>query len=171
MLTAILLAYDAPARQMRRDAVSRSLGALVEACVEGLVADAALVGPPERGLGVVADDAGCALVEAVSAEDGLREALGLARHDGVLLLLAGYAPERGFVDEVHDALLYGDRATALVLRAGPHSFFTRLAPRLAAPAGIVASKAAMVEAGSADLAILAKKLKGADLLTRARKVV
>lgn len=171
MLTAILLAYDSPAQPMRRDAVARSLGSLVDACVQGLVADAALVGPPERGLGVIADDAGCALVEASRAEDGLREALMIARHDDILLLLAGYAPERGFVDEIHDAIVYGGRATTLTLRAAPNSFITRLAPRLAAPVGLIARKTALREAKSADLETLAKKLKGADLSTRARRVV
>ncbi len=58
MLTAILLAYDAPAQPLRGDAVARSLASLVEACVQGLVADAALVGAPERGLDRIADDAG-----------------------------------------------------------------------------------------------------------------
>lgn len=171
MLTAILLAHDAPGRPMRRDAVSRSLGSLVEACVQGLVADAVLVGPPDRGLGDIADDAGCALVETPDPAAGLREALSLSRHDDVLLLLAGYAPERGFIDELHDALLYGDRASALVLRAAPNTFITRLSPRLAPPAGLIARKASLRDSGAAELGVLAKKLKGADLSTRARKVV
>ena len=168
MMSLVLSHFERPTR---RDAVARSLGALVEACVEGLVADAVLVGPPERGLGVIADDAGCALVEAPDALAGLREALRLARHDDILLLLAGYAPERGFIDEIHDALLYGDRSRTLILRTAPHNLVTRLAPALAQPAGLIARKSALRDAGAADLGVLAKKLKGADLSTRARRVI
>lgn len=170
MLTAILLAYDAPGRPMRRDAVSRSLGSLVDACVQGIVADAVLAGPPDRGLGAISDDAGCALVEQLSAAQGLQEALAHARHGDVLLLLAGYAPERGFVDEVHDAFAHGDRSHTLVLRESPQSFVARLAPVLAHPVGLIARKSALVDARANDFASLVKKIGGSDLSTRARRV-
>jgi hypothetical protein len=169
MLTAVLLAYDAPARPLRRDAVARSLASLVEACVQGLVADAVLAGRPDSGLEKVADEAGCALVEAQRAEEGLSRALALARYDDVLVLLAGHAVERGFIDEVNDAFAYGDRSRALVLRAAPDSLVTRLAPRLATPVGLIASKSALFEARSADLKRLALQLRGAELSSHARR--
>lgn len=169
MLTAVLLAYDAPAQPLRRDAITRSLASLVDACVQGLVGDAVLVGAPERGLDRVADEAGCALVEATRVEDGLAQALSLARQEGVLLLLAGHAVERGFVDEVNDAFAYGDRNRALVLRLAPDSFVTRFAPKFAAPVGLVTSKRALREAASADLASLTRKLRGAELRSCARR--
>jgi len=169
MLTAILLAYDAPAQPLRGDAVARSLASLVEACVQGLVADAALVGAPERGLDRIADDAGCALIETARAEEGFARALALARRDDVLTMLAGYAVERGFIDEVQDAFAYGDRARPLILRAAPDSLLTRLAPRLSAPVAVIARKSALRDAAFADLTQLAKSLGGADLATRARR--
>ena len=169
MLTAVLLAYDAPAQPLRRDAITRSLASLVDACVQGLVGDAVLVGAPERGLDKVADEAGCALVEAARVEDGLKEALALARQEGLLLLLAGHAVERGFVDEVNDVFAYGDRDRALVLRLAPDSLLTRIAPRLAAPVGLVTSKKALREAASADLKALARRLRGAELRSSARR--
>lgn len=169
MLTAVLLAYDAPAQPLRRDAIARGLASLVDACVQGLVADAVLVGAPGRGLDKVADEAGCALVEAQRPEDGLSEALSIARRDDVLLLLAGYAVERGFVDEVDDAFAYGDRRRPLVLRAAPNSFVTRVAPRLAAPVGVVASRSALRAAASADPKRLARTLRGAELKSVARR--
>jgi hypothetical protein len=169
MLTAILLAYDAPAQPLRRDAVARSLASLVDACVQGLVADAVLAGAPGRGLDKVADEAGCALVEEARAEEGLARALSLARYEDVLLLIAGHAVERGFVDEVNDALSYGDRESALILRAAPDSVLTRLAPRFAAPVGVIARKSALRAASSADLKRLAKRLRGADLSSSARR--
>lgn len=171
MLTAVLLAYDAPGTPpLRRDAIARSLGSLVEACVQGLVADAALVGAPGRGLDRIADEAGCALVEATRAGEGLARALQQARRDHILLLAAGFAVERGFVEEVQDLFAYGDYARARALRRAPDSLVTRLAPGLARPVGLIAEKSALAAAGGEDIARLAKKLGGQDLASRARRV-
>ncbi|WBJ99979.1 hypothetical protein [Methylocystis parvus] len=169
MLTAILLAHDAPARPLRRDAVARSLASLVEACVQGLIADAVLVGAPGRGLERVADEAGCALIEASDQKEGLAQALAVARQDDALLLLAGYAVERGFVDEVNDAFAYGESGRALVLRAAPSSVVTRFVPSLAEPVGLIARKSALRGAGGAELKTLAKRLRSADLKSGARR--
>ena len=169
MLTAVLLAFDAPAQPLRRDAIARSLASLVEACVQGLVADAVLAGPPARGLGQIADEAGCALVEALRVEDGLARALDMTRHDDILLLQAGHAVQRGFIDEVNDAFTYGHRGRALVLRSAPDSFLTRLAPKFAEPVAIIAPKSALREVASADLSLLAKRLRGAELKSCARR--
>jgi hypothetical protein len=170
MLTAILLAYDDPARPMRRDAVARSLASLVEACVRGLVADAVLVGAPGSRLDRIADEAGCALVEAAGREDGLAQALDVARQDAAFVLLAGNAIERGFLDELDDAFAYGEGGRrAFVLRAAPASLMTRLAPSLAAPVGLIAPKGALRAAGSGDLRKLAKKIRCAELKSSARQ--
>lgn len=169
MLTAILLAYDGSEQPLRRDAVARSLGSLVESCVQGLVADAVLVGAPRRGLDQVADDAGCALVETDTADEGLAQALDIARRDQIFLLLGGNAVEPGFVDEVNDALVYNARDRGLLLRAAPASLMTRLAPKLAEPVGIIAAKSALRAAASADLRRLSRSLRCAELATRARR--
>lgn len=171
MLTAILLAHDPPGQMLRREAVMRSLSSLVEACVQGLVGDAVLIGAASRGLDRIADDAGCALVETPSPDDGLRQALARARSERLFLLQAGYAIERGFIDELHDALAYGAPAAPFVLRAAPQSLVTRLAPSLAPAVGLVATKASLSGAASADLAHLARRLRVAELVTRARKAI
>lgn len=171
MLTAILLANDGPALPLRSDAVARSLASLVDSCVQGLVADAVLVGPPQRGLDRVADEAGCALVESSDAESGLARALDLARRDWVFLLRAGHAVERGFIDEVNDAFAYGAVDRALVLRAAPSSLVTRLSPRLAEPVGIIAQKSALRAPATANIGRLAKALRGAELNGAARRTV
>jgi hypothetical protein len=171
MLTAILLAHDGPALPLRGDAVTRSLASLVDSCVQGLVADAVLIGAPGRGLDRVADDAGCALVETADAEAGLAKALELARRDHVFLLRAGNAVERGFIDEVNDAFTYGAADRALVLRAAPDSALTRLAPRFAEPVGVIAGKGALRAAASADLRRLTKALRCAELSSAARRAV
>jgi len=176
MLSAILLAYETPSSGARRagappprDAISRSLVSLIDACVRGLVADAALVGPPRTGLGSIADEAGCALVEAEREAEGLAEALALARRAEVFLLAAGHAVERGFVDEIEDHFAYGERGRARILRAAPDSLVTRLAPALARPVGLIAPKQAILDAGDRALPSLARRLRGADLVTRARR--
>lgn len=169
MLSAILLAYDGPNQPLRGDAVGRSLASLVDSCVQGLVADAVLIGAPGRGLVRIADEAGCALVETTDAGAGLSEALALARRDWVLLLRAGNAVERGFVDEVNDAFAYGPADRALVLRAAPTSFLTRLSPRLAEPVGVIAPKDAVRAAGTGDLRRLAKELRCFELSSPARR--
>lgn len=169
MLTAILLAYDAHAQPLRRDAVTRSLASLVEACVEGLVADAVLAGAPGRGLDKVADEAGCELVEAEQMSEGLAQALAAARRERILLLNAGYAVERGFIDEVNDAFAYGGGDRSYVLRAAPSSLVTRLVPRFAPPAGIIARKSALRVEATADLSRLARRLRCSELSSSARR--
>jgi hypothetical protein len=169
MLTAILLAYDGPTQPLRGDAVGRSLASLVDSCVQGLIADAVLVGAPGRGLDRVADEAGCTLVETTDAKAGLAQALALARRDWVLLLRAGNAVERGFVDEVNDAFTYGAADRALVLRAAPSSLLTRLSPRLADAVGIIAPKSAVRAAATTDFKRLAKELRCAELSSPARR--
>ncbi|MEK4034006.1 transposase [Methylocystis sp. IM3] len=169
MLTAVILAHGKPAAPLRRDAIARSLASLVESCVQGLVADAVLVGAPERGLEAIADEAGCALVETATAEEGLARGLDAARRDRILLLCAGNAVERGFIDEIDDVFVHGAPDTVLVLRLAPHSLLTRLAPRLSEPVGVIAPKSALRAAASADLGRLARKLGCAELSCRARR--
>ncbi len=169
MLSAVLIAFDSPRAPLRREAVARSLGSLVELCVQGLVADAIIVSEPARDLEGIADEAGCALIEAPRA-DGVAQALKAARRDHIFLLLAGFAVERGFAEEAQDFFAYGDRNRARTLRMAPESLMTRLAPGLARPVGLIAAKSALATAASADFSRLARKLRGADLTTRARRV-
>ncbi|MFO1102793.1 MAG: transposase [Methylocystis sp.] len=169
MLSAILIAVDSPRAPLRREAVARSLGSLIEACVQGLVADAIIVAQAIRDLEGVADEAGCALIEAPCG-DAVAQALKAARRDHVFLLLAGFAVERGFVEEAQDIFAYGDKSRARTLRAAPDSLITRLAPGLARPVGLIATKNALAAAKATDFRRLARKLRGADLTTRARLV-
>lgn len=176
MLSAIILAFDAPpsatperAAAAKREAIVRTLASLVDACVAGVVADAVLVGPPDSGLGAIADEAGCGLVEAVDARSGLARALPGIRYPDVFVLTAGHAPERGFVDEVRDAFSYGKGDRALVLRSAPHSLLTRLAPWLAEPVGLIAKRQDFGAAG--NVAALARRLRADELTTRARRAI
>jgi hypothetical protein len=176
MLSAIILAFEIPpsrtpraTEEAKREAIARTLGSLVESCVAGVLADAVLVGPPDSGLGAIAEEAGCGLVEAVDARSGLARALPGLRYPHVFVLRAGHAPERGFVDEMRDILAFGERDRARVLRAAPHSLLTRLAPGLAEPVGLLARRQDFGAAG--DVAALAKRLRAAELTTRARRTI
>ncbi len=176
MLSAIILAFDTPpsaaperAEAAKREAIVRTLASLIEACVAGVVADAVLVGPPDSGLGAIADEAGCGLIEAVDARSGLARALPGIRYPDVFVLLAGHALERGFVDEVRDLRAFGDRDRALVLRTAPNSLLTRLAPWLAEPVGLIARREDLGSAG--NIAALARRLRAGELQTRARRAI
>jgi hypothetical protein len=169
MLSAVLIAFDSPRAPLRREAVARSLGSLIESCLQGLVADAIILAEPARDLGGLADEAGCALIETPGA-DGVARALKTARRDHVFLLLAGFAVERGFAEEAQDFFAYGDSSRPRTLRMASDSLMTRLAPGLARPVGLIATKSALAAAGSPDFGQLARKLRGADLTSRARRV-
>jgi hypothetical protein len=174
MLSAIMLAFDTPqaaperANALRRESVLRSLHALIEACVAGVIGDAVLTGPPEPVLRKIADEAGCALIEAEDARKGLRSALAIARRADILVMTAGYAVEPGFADEIRDLFAFGERGPR-VLRAAPDSLLTRLAPGLAKPVGLIARKEDL--RGGEGIARLARRLRARDLAARARRAV
>lgn len=170
MLSAVLIAFDSPGAPLRREAVARSLGSLIESCVQGLVADAVIVAEAAQGMEEVADEAGCALIETSRDAGGVAQAIKAVRREHILLLLAGFAVERGFSEEAQDFFAYGDRNRARALRLAPDSLLTRLAPGLARPVGLIAPKSALAAARNADLTRLARELRAADLTTRARRV-
>jgi hypothetical protein len=169
MLSVILLGYDAGADQLRRERIVRSLASLVDATVQGVIADAVLAGPTNLGLEIIADEAGCGFVEQDALAQGLGAALACVRQADVFILTAGHAVERGFVDEARDALVFGGLQRARILRAEPDSLATRLAPALARTVGLLARKNELVQAGAGELGALARRLRGSDLAARARK--
>jgi hypothetical protein len=89
----------------------------------------------------------------------------------VFFFLAGYAIERGFIEEARDAIAFGGLKGARVLRAAPGSLLTRLAPSLARPVGLLARKESIIPAEANDLTKLARRLRGVDLVAHARKCV
>ncbi|MGB6325518.1 MAG: transposase, partial [Methylocella sp.] len=105
MLSTIVFCEDRPASSPGRDlaeVLARTLASLVTAKVEGLLGDVRIAGPARKGLGVVANHAGCALIEAENEADWLRLALEAARGPDVFLLRCGRAPEAGFIEEAGD---------------------------------------------------------------------
>ncbi|MGB6175710.1 MAG: transposase, partial [Methylocella sp.] len=94
MLSTIVFCEDRPASAPGRDlaeVLARTLASLVTAKVEGLLGDVRIAGPAGKGLGGVANHAGCALIEAENETDWLHFALQAARGPDVFLLRCGRA--------------------------------------------------------------------------------
>lgn len=120
----------------------RTLASLVTANVEGLLRDVAIAGPEGHGLGVIADHAGCGLVEAATEPLWLRRALEAARGPDLMVLRAGHAPEPGFIEEAGDFLSRRGASLGRTARlhAAPERFLERLFPRFAPLAGVIAPR-------------------------------
>jgi hypothetical protein len=84
------------------EVLARTLASVVTAKVEGLLGDVRIAGPARKDLGVVANHAGCALIEAENETDWLGLAFQAARGPDVFLLRCGRAPEAGFIEEAAD---------------------------------------------------------------------
>jgi hypothetical protein len=173
MLSTIVFCEDKPAtgRDMA-EVLARTLASLVTAKVEGLLADVRIAGPAGKGLSLVANHAGCALVEAENEVDWIHLALQAARGPDVFLLRCGRAPEAGFIEEATDFLAANTKDRAAWLRAAPESFFERIFPSLAAIAGLIASRDSMLGAPRGGFRKLARCIgPAAAFHARARRIV
>jgi hypothetical protein len=176
MLSTIVVCDDKPAIPASRESagvLSRTLASLVAAKVEGLLGDVQIAGPSGEGLNVLANHAGCDLVEGDCEADWLAAALQAARGPDVFLLRCGRAPEAGFIEETRDFLTSGskDRQTTACLRCVPETFLERLFPRLAPVAGLIASRDVMLRAPRGGFAALVRGIGTAETLhTRARRI-
>jgi hypothetical protein len=162
MISALLLSPSLAAAApdpRAAEALARSLGALVRATMEGVVRDAALIGPAADDLAAVADYAGCAYVEAATLGDGLPRALSDTRGDIVFVLEGGFAPPHGFIEEASDLLLEGAAFAGALLRRAPYNLATRLAPGLARPVGLLAPRGALRAVQARDLPALIRAVK------------
>jgi hypothetical protein len=173
MLSTIVFCEDEPASASGSDlaeVLARTLASLVTAKVEGLLGDVRIAGPAQKGLGAVANHAGCALIEAENEADWLGLALQAARGRDVFLLRCGRAPEAGFIAEAGD-FLAKDQPRAAYLRAMPESFFERIFPSLAPVAGLIASRDSILRAPRGGFQGLARCIgPAATLRTRARRI-
>ncbi len=177
MLSAIVL-YEIvqPGRIDPVEVLVRTLSSLVKANIEGLVGDVAIAGPADHGLGLVADHAGCGLVEAAEEDEWLRRGIEAARRPTVLLLRSGFAPQAGFIEEAGDFLKSRSTAKdlcgrAALLRAAPERFIERLIPGAAPLAGLIAARDRCLAAPAGRLAALAQIVNPATTLqTHARRI-
>ncbi len=176
MLSTIVFCEDKAASAPGRDlaeVLARTLASLVTAKVAGLLGDVRIAGPAGRGLGLIANHAGCALTEAENEMDWLGLALQAARGPDVFLLRCGRIPEAGFIEEAGDFLAKNtkDKTRAACLRATPESFLERVFPSLAAIAGLIASRDSMLRAPRGGFQRLARCIgPAATFRTHARRI-
>lgn len=140
MLSVIILCGFA--EPVRADAVVRTLVPLVGASVRGLVRDVILTGPPDAELGVIAEHAGCAVMESAKEAEALRRAIAAARAANLMVLRAGYVPQAGFFEEIEDLLNMheGKDRWGTAVKTAPVNFYERICPALAPVVGIIASR-------------------------------
>lgn len=145
-ISLILLSGTRLGRGSGPEPVVRSLSGFVPASVDGLIRDAVLAGPAHDELGVIGDHAGCAVVEAQSEADSLRQALGLARGTALLIVHAGYIPEGGAIAAIGDLAASGQSAQrGWLLRAAPANPVERIFPGLAPAVGLLAARKLCVD--------------------------
>ena len=176
MLSTIIFCEDWPAGQCGGDltvALARTLASLVTAKVEGLLGDVRIAGPAGKGLRVVANYAGCALIEGENEQEWLRLAGQAARGPDVFLLRCGRAPEAGFIEEAADFLAANtkDKSSTACLRAVPESFIERIFPSAAPLAGLIAPRGLLLRAPCGGFQKLARCIGPATTFqTRARRI-
>ncbi len=167
MISAIVLVPDHRRRTdvgYVREVVVRSLVWLVSAVVSGVVRDVVLAGPAGIGLGDIARQAGCKVVEALTEAERLGRAASDSRDARLLILKVGFQPEANLVEEI-DAFVRraGPEAAALIL-ATPETMLGRISPARASVIGILIPRDRM-RAG--EFRALVRATKGATRL-RAR---
>lgn len=153
------------------EAVVRTLASLVPGAVEGLLRDVVLTGPANsKDLRRISDHAGCHLVEAPEPSQTVPLGLAQIRCDRVLVLRAGYAVERAFVDELADLDARISRLRAVLMRSEPEGLLTRIWPALAPAAGLVAMRDAL-DGRAVDFESLIRKCRPRSALrTQLRRV-
>lgn len=179
MLSAIVLCEEHAVGSAQCDldpaeALVRTLASLVTANVEGLLRDVVIAGPEGQGLGLIADEAGCGLIEAATEPEWLRGAVEAARGPDLLLLRSGHAPEAGFIEEAGDFISrrgHAPEVRTARLHAAPEAFLERLFPRLAPLAGLIASRDLCLSAPSGPFRSLVRHVgRTATLRSAARRI-
>lgn len=140
MISAIVLVPGGPSRGGAREGelLVRSLVWLVSAVVSGIIRDVTLAGPPGLDLAEIADQSGCAAVEAEDESVRLAHAVASSKQPRLLILKSGYQPGDGMTGELDSmARVVAARESAKIL-AAPASFLPRVFPGLGQPVGLFA---------------------------------
>jgi hypothetical protein len=171
MLSALVTAFPQKSGDPSPEAVVRTLGALVPAAVAGLIGDVALIGPDGFvDLGAIADHAGCELLVGERESAVLRQALAARRREAVLVMLPGYAPGPGFLEELADMFGPSEREfRAAILRERPDGLLGFIGRRRIA--GILARKDALLRLPLSSFDRLVKKARSSrNLRCGARRI-
>jgi hypothetical protein len=172
MLSLILLCRAGPDGAAFSETVVRTLSPLVAASARGLLRDVVLVGAPGLDLPLIAEHAGCAVVEATDEGEGLQRAFGLARSNIIIVFYAGYVPEAGFFEEIEDYLnVRSGSSDARRLRAAPEKFFERMFPQIANSVGVIAGRDFFQKPSMTSFAsLVAARGARADLRRKLRRI-
>ena len=172
MLSVLILAADGNQAPAKPEALVRTLAALVPAAIEGLVRDLTISGLAGADLAAIADHAGCEFSESAHASDVLANGLKWVRGPHVFVLLAGHAPEAGFIEEMGDVLNRSNAgARGALMRQKPERFLPTLLPILSPIVGVMSSREKMVQAQAVTFSKLVAQVKPQiTLRARGRRV-
>lgn len=163
--TIVLEPRSFPRGEAGRALVVRSLAWLVGAAVAGIVGEVVIAARADLDLADIADAVGSRLAEADGEGGRLAIAATALRSDRVLVMVAGYAPDAAFAQEI--ARLAAPTARLL---AEPATLTQRLFPARAPVVGVLVP-AAMLR-GAEGFAALARASRGAPTFpARARRLV
>ena len=155
-----------------RETVVRSLVWLVSAVVSSVVRDVTLAVPAGLGLGDLADQSGCGLVQAETEADRLAAAVRAAREGRLIVMKAGYQPEAGLIDELDLFMRRRPEDALAAVLSTPTSFLQRLFPQRASPVGCLVPKAfAERSAAGLDRLLQSAQRRGEALATRCRPIL
>lgn len=166
MISAIVLAPDLVGDEdtlRLAEIVVRSLTWLVSAVVAGVVRDVTLAAPAGLGLGQLADQAGCELVQGDREADRLTDALRVVKQPVILVVRAGFVPEIGLVSEIDDLLRHEPNPMARVL-AAPRGLMERLFPDRGQALGVLLPAPKLTPKGTLDFRALVRATQGAKPL-------
>lgn len=174
MISAIVLAPDtarsADVEHVREVAV-RSLVWLVSAVVSGVVRDVTLAVPTGLGLSEVADQVGCAFVEADGEADRLVEAVKVSRGMRLLIIKAGFQPDGGLPDEIDSFVRRSSADAVALVLAAPATAAQRLLPDRAPIVGVLVPRGFCLRRPPSGFDGLARLVKrGVRLRTRASRI-
>jgi hypothetical protein len=161
MISAIVFVSDAKRRDVarERELLARSLVWLVSAVVAGIVRDVTLAGPAALRLDEIAEQTGCAMVEAEDEAARLTKAVARARGPRVLLLEAAFHPGDSMICELDSvARVIAPDASARLVSA-PRTPWQRLFPDQAPTVGLFAPATRCRSLAGRDFKGLAKGLR------------
>ena len=175
MISAIVLASERHSEEdteRTHEIVVRSLVWLVSAVVAGVVRDVTLAVPAGFGLSEVADQSGCALVEADDEMGRLDAAINAARGPRLLILQAGFQIDARISEEIDSFVRRAPAQASALILASPETAAQRLMPNRAPTIGVLVSREAL-EPLPRSFASLARGVRrGATrFATRAARIV
>ena len=175
MISAIVLVSDRQSTddtEHAHEIVVRSLVWLVSAVVAGVVRDVTLANPPGFGLSEVADQSGCALVEAEEEGARLAAAIAAVRGPRLLILRAGYHVDSRIGEEIDAFVRRQPETESALILSEPETAAQRLLPNRAPIIGVLLSKSTAQAIAPRSFSRLARAIRrGTRFRARATRIL